>query len=392
MVSKKAIYAYSTAWFLGGVAGSIYYTYRSPYIYSLVGEEKGRELISLIIASEQLPGVLGVLTGVLADVIGRRKLLYLSLISPFIYIAIGLSNPYRIPILTFTLSLLGIVTGPAGAGVLMVVTERSGRKYSYVVMMGSIGWALGGLLPYFLVKNHGPLTLFITVTILYLISSILLISFYPREVDQIKPSGSSSIIPILNHVFRRVYVLMLSATIANAALSFFYSVASVRIYSDVEKTYGEEGLLIYGVALSTLTALAGALVRPISGILVDRFNPISVVTASLVSYLALDTGIFLAGGGIVALILWILPIYPFRDTATTIALARRVELEYQSSLSGLSSALNTISGLIVVSLTAVTRGDFTMVYTTHIALLLVSLMLVAVDQSIKIKPKVGETF
>lgn len=380
MASKKTIYAYSFAYLLGGVAGSIYYTYRSPYIYSLLGEEKGRELISIIIASEQLPGILGFLTGALADVVGRRRVLYLSLASPLLFVTIGLVDPFKIPVITFTLSLMGIITGPAGAGVLMVITERSGRRYSLVVMMSSIGWAVGGLLPYVIVKSYGSLLLFVTVTVLHLISSILVVTFYPREADQPKPNRGLNVTPILNHVFRRVCFLILSATIANAALSFFYSVTSVRIYSDIEKTYGDKGLLIYGVALSTLTALAGAIVRPIGGMLVDRFNPLNVLTASLLSYLALDTGIFIVGGGIVALILWILPVYPFRDTATTIALARRVEIEYQSSLSGLSSALNTLSGLLVILLTAVSRGDFTLVYLTHIALLLVSLTLVTIDQ------------
>lgn len=74
------------------------------------------------------------------------------------------------------------------------------------------------------------------------------------------------------------------------------------------------------------------------------------------------------------MVLWILPIYPFRDTAMTLALARSVELEYQSSLAGVFSALNTLSGLLILFLSRISNGNMFFVYTVHLTLLTISLI------------------
>lgn len=371
---SRSFIAYSAASLLSGIAGSIYYTYRTPYIYGAVGEARGAELIPVIIASEQLPGFLALLTGPLADSIGRRKILVLSLLTPILYLMIGLVDPRNIPFITFTMSFIGVFTSPAISGIVMVLTNRRGKSYSILMTLSSIGWAIGGLFPYLLVTLFGSISVFLVVCILSLVASMLVLIFYPQEISE-KPivSFNSNLLRIVKHVVRKTYLLCLSAVIANAGLSMFYSVIGLRIYGEVGN------LLIYGALLSTLTALAGAIARPFSGFLVDTYDPVRIALFSILSYYVLDTSIYFTRGYI-SMILWILPIYPFRDTAMTLALARKVELEYQSSLAGVFSALNTLSGLLILSLSRISGGNLLFIYIIHLMLLTVSLATLILEQ------------
>ncbi|MEM0355645.1 MAG: MFS transporter [Desulfurococcaceae archaeon] len=366
--SSRSFVAYSIASLLGGIAGSIYYTYRTPYVYRTVGETRGAELIAVIVASEQLPGFIALLTGPLADTIGRRKILVLSLATPILYLLIGLVDPSNIPLITFTLSFINVFTSPALSGVVMVLTNRRGRSYSILMSLSSIGWAIGGLFPYFLVTYFGSISVFFVICILHLVTSTLLLIFYPKEIaEKTNIPFNSNMLSIVKHVVRKTYLLCLSAVFANAGLSLFYSVMGLRIYGEVGN------LLVYGALLSTLTALAGAIARPFSGLLVDIYNPTMVAMFSILSYYVLDSLIYYTRGYL-SMVLWILPIYPFRDTAMTLALARSVELEYQSSLAGVFSALNTLSGLLILFLSRISNGNMFFVYTVHLTLLTISLI------------------
>lgn len=372
--ASKSFIAYSTASLLSGVAGSIYYTYRTPYIYGILGEARGAELIATIVASEQLPGFLALLTGPLADTLGRRRMLVLSLITPILYLLIGLVDPLNIPFITFTMSFIGVFTSPAVSGVVMALTNRRGRSYSILMTLNSIGWAIGGLFPYFLVEHFGSRSVFIVVCILSFVASTLALIFYPAETTvRNLDSFNSNILRIIKHIISKTYLLCLSAVFANSGLALFYSVMGLRIYSEVEN------LLIYGALLSTLTALAGALARPISGLLVDIYDPVRIVTLSILSYYVLDTSIYYTKGYL-SMILWILPIYPFRDTALTLALARRVELKYQSSLAGVLSAINTLSGLIILFISRISGDNIFYIYIIHLILLTVSLTTLILEQ------------
>jgi len=65
---------------------------------------------------------------------------------------------------------------------------------------------------------------------------------------------------------------------------------SLKIYSELNN------LFIYGVALSSSTALAGAFVRPFSGKLVDKYDPVNIIILSLTAYMIVDTGLYISSG------------------------------------------------------------------------------------------------
>lgn len=326
-------------------------------------------IAGLLLASEQIPSILAIFMGFIADVIGRRKLLLLGLLKLPIITLIGVVNPIHIPVIAAMNALLNSIIAPAGIGVILNVSNRSGRTYSLLAMSSALGWIVGGIIPGLINDYVEPVGVFFIAGLFASIASIIQYLFYPSRTSSTDAKISPS---QLCTAFANVWRIALSVVTANAALSLFYTIVALKVYSNIKN------LLIYGLALSTSTALANAFTRPVAGKLVDKYNPLIVLASSLIAYLVLDTGIFLATG-MILLILWVIPIYPFRDTATLIAISRRIPLELQSTAVGITLTMTSLSGLLVLVLSWITGGRLEIIYFTHILFILVSLIMVLIQ-------------
>jgi len=352
--------AYIVAWFLSGIAGSIYYTYSRPYLMERLGASS-YYIVGILLAAEQIPAVLSIVSGFLADYFGRRKLLLIGYTDLALYPIMGYVEPTLIPMVIGIKTLMGSLIGPAVTGTVLHATNRSGYKYSLLAMASTIGWVLGGIVPGLLINLVGSAGLFILAGLLSGLSTSLQYIFYPN----IDAGGEKIALSDLETVFNRTWDLLLINTLANASLSLFFTMVSLKIYGELNN------LLIYGVALSSSTALAGAFVRPLSGKLVDKYDPVKIIILSLTAYIIVDTGLYISSG-LPLIILWILPIYPFRDTATTIALSRRVPLRLQSTMAGFGGLTAFLSGLLVLLINQYAHGDVATVFYIHMAILLAS--------------------
>ncbi|MET1160338.1 MAG: hypothetical protein ABWW65_05200 [Thermoprotei archaeon] len=76
--------AYLVAVFISGVGGSVYYTYSRPYLRDMLGET-GYLVVNYLIAAESIPAILSIITGFLADRLGRRKVMLLGFINTLLY-------------------------------------------------------------------------------------------------------------------------------------------------------------------------------------------------------------------------------------------------------------------------------------------------------------------
>lgn len=358
--------AYLMAGLFSGIAGSIYFTYSRVYLRDSLGENSNY-VIGLLISFEQIPQFLGIVGGFLADYIGRRKLYSISLFSPILFIIIPFINPVLFPYIILVNSLIGSISGPAVSGAILAALNRSGKLYSIYVMAPTIGWIIGGIIPGLTRELIGSTGLFISIALLSYLSTILYFVFFPG-FDFEKPRLSE--IPI---VFSKTWNIVLANTVVNGGLGIFWTLIGLEIYSETQN------LLLYGLLLSSATALAGAVVRPLSGILVDRYEPINIIKFTLIAYIIIDTAILFTRG-LPRIALWIIPIYPFRDTATTISISRRVSLKLQSTSAGLNMTMTSLSGLIVLSIISFTRGDIVYVYYIHIILLILGLILLLHDK------------
>ncbi len=355
--------AYVIAWLLSGVGGAIYATYSRPYIAEHLGV-MGYSVVGFLLAAERIPSLASVFTGYLADVVGRKKLLLLGLARLPVYALMGLVNPLFLPVLVFVNSTLSSVIAPSIVGTVLHATRSSGFKYSLLATMTTIGWILGGIIPGLLEPIIGSLGLFLLAGILVTTSIVIQYVFYPNTTLS---QGKTSIIEVLGAI-RKTSTLGLSVVLANAAVGFFYTVLSLRVYSEVKS------LLAYGLIVSTSTAIANSMARPVAGKLVDRYNPLTILVFSVIAYIALNTSIYFSTG-IVMIVLWALPVYPFRDTATIIALSRSMPSSLQSTAAGLNMALNSLAGIVILALASISSGNIALVYVLHIILLITALLL-----------------
>jgi len=369
MTTSKWYRVYLIAGFLGGVAGSMYYTYSRVYLRESLGAESNY-VVGLMVSFEQIPSILGLLGGFLADAFGRRRIYSFSFIDPFLIALLAVINPFYFPFIALTRSLLGSITGPAITGALMTAVNRSGRLYSIYVSSSTFGWVIGGVVPGLIIGFTGSTGIFILVALITAVTILIQYLFFP-ETSIEKPKFGE-----LPGVFRSIWDIVLANTLANGALSIFWTLIGLEIYSETRN------LLLYGLLLSSITALAGGVVRPISGLLVDKYQPFIILLLSLASYLAIDTAIIFTRG-VPRIILWIIPVYPFRDTATSIMISRRVSLKHQSTAFGLSTTMNTLSGIIVYTMNEVAKGDLTLIYIIHIAILLTAITILLTNYRLK---------
>jgi MFS family permease len=275
-----------TAWFISGVGGSIYYTYSRPYLLDKLGSG-GYYVVGLLVAAEQIPAALAVFSGFLADLFGRRNLLLLGVLNAPLYILLGYIDPRMIPLVIGFTVFIGSISGPASMGMILSATGRSGRAYSMMAFSSAIGWVVGGIIPGLLRDMIGPVGLFSLTAVLGLVSVIIQYVYAPEKM----PAYEKPRIREIGRVLENTWDLVVSMILANSALSLFYNSMALKVYEELHRN-----LLLYGLALSTSTALAGALARPVSGVLVDKYDPMIIITVSLISYVFLDTGIYLSTG------------------------------------------------------------------------------------------------
>jgi MFS family permease len=94
---KKVLYVFYAASFMLGVVGGAYYTVSRDIVYKHVGLDY--VFMSLLIASETVPGFFSVVGGMVGDVIGRRRMLLLGALSSIPLALIGFTSVEFIPLL-----------------------------------------------------------------------------------------------------------------------------------------------------------------------------------------------------------------------------------------------------------------------------------------------------
>ncbi|WP_042667338.1 hypothetical protein [Desulfurococcus amylolyticus] len=94
---KKALCVFYTASFMLGVVEGAYYTVSRDIVYKHMG--LNYIFMSILIASETMPGFFSVVGGMVSDIIGRRGMLLLGILSSMPLALIGFTSVEFIPLL-----------------------------------------------------------------------------------------------------------------------------------------------------------------------------------------------------------------------------------------------------------------------------------------------------
>jgi hypothetical protein len=341
-----------------------YYTYTRAYIEELRGQDYSFAV--LVAGAETAPLALSVVMGFLADYLGRRRLVLLGFGEAAAVAAMGLADLRFLPLLAALGAFFYSIAYSALLGALLAGVRGSGVAYSMIAAAGSLGWALGGLLGGYAFR-HGPLAA-------YGLSSLMIAlgyaAGYASVTAELEPERRPGVGEVVS-ASRRIMFVVVSVILGQAALNVFFSSASLKLKAEI----GDP--LVFGLVFSTITAILGALARPLAGMASDRLGEVRLLALTAAAYAALAYAVAVLRG-LPLILAWLIPLYPFRDVAVSMSISSRLPRSLQATAAGIISFTTSASGALSLALAPAIRGlDITGVFTVCAALLAASIAVVA---------------
>ncbi|MEN2999130.1 MAG: MFS transporter [Acidilobaceae archaeon] len=314
---------------LDQTAAAMYYAASRAYFSDLLGEGS-YSFVLLLSAAEALPGLAGPLLGLLGDIRGARALLLLSALRGLLVPLIVLLPDLRAVGLVLLVSLLSALFGAAAFGSLLRASGGSATRYAKLSILFPLAWAIGGLIPAPVVERLSYLHLFALMGLLYSLSSLLSALFAENSLSSGNVGAALRVLPLRP---------LLGLALFSAGLSLFYSMIAVKLYREL----GND-LLLFGFVGVSLTSLLSALARPLAGVAVERVGEQRALSLVIIAYSLYGTSLYLAAGSLLAL-LWLVPVYPFKDVAQTVYVSRRLPRELQATAAGILGMIYSLSSV-----------------------------------------------
>jgi hypothetical protein len=253
----------------------------------------------------------------------------------------------------------------------MVLSESagSGLRYSVIAAFGSLGWAAGGAVGGALYHSLGSKGL-IGSAVLVAAGYVAAYVFYrePRGGYE-RPPGPREVARGLS----AVAFVAASVGLGWAALTVFYGAMSIRLSEEIESD------ILYGVTLTTIPAVLGFLARPIAGVASDYMGSERLLAASNAAY-AVVFGLAASLKGPALIVLWAIPLYPFRDVASSLSVSSRLPPSLQATAAGVLSFASSAAGLLAAWLGLAFELDILEAMTIASALMLAANISLIADE------------
>lgn len=314
------------------VGFAVYFFASRAYIRDYMGEEAYR-YVALLVGVEGAATLIAPLGGVLGDIYGYRLVALLSALRVLVYPAMALVDPRLLFVPAFAGSLLGSIFYSNALGALLSRVRGSARTYAFTTIVFPISWSIGSVIPGLLQPLCGYALVFATAGLFFGLASIVLMF----------TSNSRSDASNYSEVFRALSslspALLLGLLLAGAGLTLYWNLLSVKLYEVTDS------LLLFGLFGGTLATISSILVRPLAGIVVDKTDPVKLLGVVYIVYLVYGVLMHFISGIFFA-ILWILPVYPFREIAQTIAISRRLPENLQNTAGGVITLAYSLPSIV----------------------------------------------
>ena len=304
----------------------------------LVKTELGYDyrFMTLLIAASNIPLLFSVFAGGLGDVLGRKNLVLLGVLASLPVYSMGVFGLGYLPLLTALYMTLWAFASPSVTGAFLDATASSGLQYSLYSMFGAAGWGLGGLLAGYLKNLIGVTSVFTLAALAIAAAFAAAFLTYPEE----HTSKGAKAIEVL-HGVRKSITLFAVISFLMISINLFYGNYALRL----REIAGSPEM--FGLVYTALPATMGVIVRPLAGRLSDKFSPKTMLAASLAGY-AIIFPLMNSSYGILAIILWLIPLYPFQDQGSMMLLSRSLKSSLQGMASGILYTASSLSGLVVL--------------------------------------------
>ena len=289
-----------------------------------------------LIAAANLPLLFSIFAGGLGDVIGRRNLMLLGALASIPIYLMGVFSLSYFPLLTAAYMTLWAFASPSVTGAFLDATASSGLQYSLYSMFGVAGWGLGGLLAGYLKELIGVHLAFTIAAVILGAAFIAAFLTYPRGFT----SEGAKVAEVFQGV-RTSTTLFAVISLLMISINLFYGNYVLRLREIAGSTE------MFGLIYTALPATMGVIVRPLAGYLSDKFSPKILLAFSLIGYTILFPLMDLSYG-LVAIIFWLIPLYPFQDQGSMMLLSRSLKLSLQGVAAGILYTASSLAGLVVL--------------------------------------------
>lgn len=316
---------YSVATTLIFASWGLYYAFTRRYLS--VELRGGVSAVMLIAGLEWLLTLPAILSARLNRVIGVKETILVGFAGSALFVvAIPVSKKASLLIPVIALSNLAwSLSWPSIVSFVLSKSTSPGRAYSMLTLGSGVGYGLGSAIMGFVYEAVGPEGVLSFISLLYASGYLALYALVRNEVNHAARNATpESIKEIASKKDVLLVLLALSLTVLGREL--FYSVASYKLSLDIEEAFSvtseafERGL--FGVLFGGLVAALSMPARYLAGILSDRYNPVRILIGANISYIA-TYWLFVTTKGLIPIVLWQIPLYPFLDVPVNTYVAKR---------------------------------------------------------------------
>ncbi|PWV36480.1 MAG: hypothetical protein DJ555_07050 [Desulfurococcaceae archaeon] len=338
---------------LDSLASAAYYTASRAYVRDVLGGVEAYRYIVMLIAAETIPVVVVVALGILGVYGKRRVIATVSSLRAFFYPLITLVDPMLIVIPVFIGAVFVYMFFINALGALLESARGSARTYADVTLVFPIFWSIGPLIPGVLEPVGGYVMVFTVIGFLAGLSSILLalaskaedegVSEYPKIIASFKLLGSQLILALL---------------VAGAGLNLFWNIMIIKLYEI------SGSLILFGLIGGTLTTLLSIAARRLAGMIADKIEPLKMLTIIYAIYAIYGLVMYMLEG-LPFVILWLIPIYPFREISQTMTISRALPREAQTTAASIVTLTYNLPSITypILYLIGIGIAEATAIYT-----------------------------
>lgn len=330
------LYFYSLAAFFHILAFGLHYSFSRYFIRITFGYDYN--FIILLSAAEVIPLIFSVGIGILADVIGRRKLIFIGFLGAGMYLLIAIKG-FSMLIFAIIIAMLSTsIVSVSVSGAVMDVGRMRGLIYAFYTSGMTIGWGLSGILLSILPVD--VFKVYILIFVLECITTVIYLIFYPREA--VSSTNIQEIITTLRVSEKNILNLVIAIILLTFVIELLWNGYSFKL---IDVVGGDKTL--FGLVYATLPAITGVIGRFAAGKLVDDYNPILILSITTILLATVISGIhFLTG--LFVILLWSIPTYSFYDLASAVSISRSLYRNQQSTAIGIFSLATSIGGILLL--------------------------------------------
>lgn len=347
-LTLKTKMAYATAVTISSVGWGLYFAFATRYIAVELGGASTATIV--FIGFGWVFALLGIFAGKIASILGEKNTILVGLLQALpITTGLYVKDPLLLAFLLSTVNFPWVIHWSIVLKVVFSRTsEKPGREYGEVTVGTGIGFAAGSVASGPIYASYGANGVFLLDAVLLFVPPLVYYLSYP---ESLRTNLGNSGVRVYS-VVRKILPALISLTLVVFSRELLYSLAPVKLNASVESVLPAlpewMKYAIYGLVFSG-GALISPLVRLLAGYLVDSRGPVKVYAYTALSY-ALLYWSFMKASGLIPIILWQVPLFPFLDTAFNVYIAKELEREELVTGFGASYTFTAIGGALIVPL------------------------------------------